>query len=116
MHYVFGSAGETNSSDKAFRELRTLQEHGIIKQHYRRLLGASNDPSDFGETEFCAVASSAWRKNRKSCRHWVLRITGASIGDYLSIYNDRRSYAIAKWGAIIAAVVAVLIAIAQAAV
>ena len=115
VYHSFRSIGETTSSDKTFADLRTLHEKGIIKPVYSRVIGASNDPRDFGETEFCAVASKAWHKNAMPCSHWVLRIAGASVADYLSIYHNRRNYSLAQWAGISAILIAIAIAVLQAA-
>jgi hypothetical protein len=113
VFYEFKSARETASSDKAFGDLRTLQTKRIIKPIYRRVVGASSDPNHFGDTQFCAVASPAFHKNDKSCSHWSLRIAGGSVGDYLSIYHDRRNFWLAKWAAISAAAITAVVALVQ---
>jgi hypothetical protein len=114
VQYTFRSSNETAESDQAFTNLRVLRDRKIIKPVFRRLVAASDDRRDFGATHFCAVSSSAWLKNDKPCSHWSLRIDGASIADYLSIYHNRRNYNLAKWAAIVAVIMAVLIAIFQA--
>jgi hypothetical protein len=90
--YKFSSADETHGNDQAFAKLRLLHDRRIVGRKFPRNLEASNTPGDFGTTSFCAVASRAWNKNESSCPHWTLLIRGASIADYLSPYQDQRTF------------------------
>lgn len=111
--YAFGSASATTNSDADFTKLHQLKSRGVLKSVPARVLGASNTPGDFGSTAFCAVGSKAWQKRAKRCKHWRLRIAGASIGDYLSLYHDERNAQISLWVGIFAIVIGVLVAVAQ---
>ena len=111
VRYEFGSADATAKSNQDFLDLRKLHEAGIVKKVFSRALAISTKPGDFVSTEFCAVASKAWRKNEQRCKHWTLRIKRASVADYLSIYNDRRNRRAAVWlgiGAIIGSILTLL--------
>jgi hypothetical protein len=112
MQYVFQTAAETAGSDRAFSELRVLYNRKVIKQMFPRIVGMSNIPGDFGSSAFCAVASKAWNKNSKRCAHWSLRVDGASVADYLSIYEDRRTYGATFWFGVVA-VLSLIVAIVQ---
>jgi hypothetical protein len=112
MQYVFHTAAETKGSDQAFSELRELYNRKVIKQMFPHIAGMSNVPGDFGSSEFCAVASKAWNKNEKHCAHWSLKVEGASVADYLSIYQDRRTYGATFWFGVVA-VLSLLVAIVQ---
>lgn len=104
VKYDFTSADESITSDAAFGEINKLSAAGYIPK-YRRRVNASN--INYGSTEICAVSSKSWLNPMKKCKHWVLRIEGATISDYLSIYHDKRNYKAAVWGAGIGAAVAV---------
>jgi hypothetical protein len=114
VSYAFGSASATHSDDADFTALHKLKSKGVLKSVPARLVGASNLPGDFGSTAFCAVESKAWQKRDKRCGHWRLRIKGASIGDYLSLHHDERNARISLWVGIVAIVIGVLVAVAQA--
>lgn len=106
VKYDFTSANESMSSDAAFSELRKLSDAGYVPK-FRRRVSASN--IDFGSTEICAISSKSWLEPTKKCKHWVLRIQGATIADYLSIHHDRRNYKSAIWSACIGSMVTVLL-------
>lgn len=110
----FKDSVETSEHDLAFGQLRVLYEEKIIKTRFTRRVEMTNAPADFGDTHYCAVSSAAWGQNEVACKYWALRIKGAGISDYLSIYNDRQNYRLAYWGVIVAAALAVAIAAIQA--
>jgi len=116
VFHAFRSSGETISSDEAFGRLHALKERRIISKSNvpARVVGMSNIQGDFGSTAFCAVTSKAWQRNDKRCKHWALRIEGASVADYLSLYQARRSSRSAIWLGIAAIVIAVAVAVVQA--
>ncbi len=116
VFYAFRSSGETVSSDEAFGRLHALKKHGIIAKSRvpARVVSMSNIPGDFGSTAFCAVTSKAWQRNAKRCKHWMLRIEGASVADYLSLYQARRSQQWAIWLGVAAIFIAVAVAAIQA--
>lgn len=99
VKYDFKFAGQSMTSDTAFGELHQLHKAGFVPE-FRRRVTESN--TDFGSTEICAISSSAWLKANEICKHWVLRIEGASIADYLSIFHDKRNYRVTILGIAIA--------------
>lgn len=98
------------TSDQAFGELVRLREAGMVPVRYRRRLNCSTTSGDFGSTEICAVASDSWLRPKVSCRHWVLRIKGASIADYLAIHHSRLSYRLTVTAAIVGGFLAIVLA------
>lgn len=110
----FQDATDATEHDLAFGQLRMLYKAKIIKSQFPRRGVMNNTPGDFGDTDFCAVSSSAWGKNEKSCKYWALKIQGAGISDYLSIYHDRNNYRIAYWGVVLTVAITVVIAAIQA--
>jgi hypothetical protein len=113
VRYTFLDAPGTRSNDQAFGELRVLNEQRIVRQRFPRLVGMSNTPGDFGTTEFCAVAAPAWLQNDRRCKHWSLKIEGATIADYLALHSSRDTLRQTLWVAMIALIVSSAITLAQ---
>lgn len=79
-----------------FGKLRELQKQTIIGQGYRRLAGASNDPSSsHNASHLCAVNSPNFLENSQSCPHFVLNL-GQSTSEAMSLHFARSTDRLTK--------------------
>ena len=108
--------GSTALSDHEYTNLKTLEQEGIVEAvppHETTMPSGITALIIESTTKFCAVNASAWNNKLTSCRYWKLRMDGASLSDYLTIYHTQRNQEIATGLALLAIVVTVVLSIIQ---
>jgi hypothetical protein len=96
-----------------FGQLHRLKREGIIESVPPRLekVTIGGPAWELDTTSFCAINASAWANKATSCRHWQLRINGATLSDHLAIHHGKTNREIATALAVLAMFLTILIAI-----
>ena len=90
IHEAFEDSGKPSPADEFFTKLEKLQELKIVPKGYPRSRNVTFviGGQDHSSTEFCAIDSNKWNKNKK-CPSWLPN-TGLDLGEYLSIHEAKK--------------------------